>query len=116
MASATTDRSAPARAAAESKQVIETVSPPDAPLAGFSGTRRVPPPVNEPVKSFAPGSPERAELKTRLKDMAGERIEIPIIIGGEEIRTGETAQSVMPHNHRHVLADWHKASTSHVHK
>ncbi len=43
--------------------------------------------------------------------MANERIEIPIIIGGKEIRTGETAQSVMPHDHRHVLADWHKAST-----
>ena len=43
--------------------------------------------------------------------MAGERVEMPIIIGGKEIRTGEIAQSVMPHNHKHVLADWHKAST-----
>ena len=86
------------------------MSPADAPLAGFSGTRRVPPAVNEPVKSYAPGSPERAELKARLASMAKERIEIPIIIGGEEIRTGETAQSVMPHDHKHVLADWHKAT------
>src|SRR5688500_10236965 len=77
-------------------------------VQGFNGNRRVPPPVNEPVKSYAPGSPERAELKTRLKQMQGERIDIPAIIGGEEIRTGEIAQSVMPHNHRHVLADWHK--------
>ena len=77
--------------------------------AAFNGNRRVPPPVNEPVRSYAPGSPERAELKARLAAMAGERIDIPLIIGGQEIRTGETAQAVMPHDHRHVLADWHKA-------
>src|SRR3954464_5255908 len=85
-------------------------------LAGFSGTRRVPPPTNEPVKSYAPGSPERAALKTRLAEMAGERAEIPIIIGGEDIRTGELAHALMPHNHRHVLGDWHKASSKHVHQ
>src|SRR5262249_30740496 len=43
-----------------------------------------------------------------------ERPDIPLVIGGEEIRTGETATAVMPHNHKHVLADWHKASTKHV--
>src|SRR5690348_116753 len=104
------NRTAPGRAAAESKQAVETMSPADAPLAGFSGTRRVPPAVNEPVRGYAPGSAERAELKARLASMAKERVEIPIIIGGEEIRTGEMAQSVMPHDHRHVLADWHKAT------
>src|SRR6478672_1115175 len=109
-------RTAPERVAAESEQASQTIHPRSAPLAGFSGTRRVPPPVNEPVKSYAPGSPERAEVKARLKQMANERVEIPIIIGGQEIRTGETAQSVMPHNHRHVLADYHKASASHVQK
>ena len=46
--------------------------------------------------------------------MATERVEIPIIIGGEEFRTGEIAQSVMPHAHGHVLADWHKATAKHV--
>src|SRR5690348_18343929 len=46
--------------------------------------------------------------------MAKERVEIPLIINGKEIRTGETGQSVMPHDHRHVLADWHKASAKHV--
>ncbi|MFN2565700.1 MAG: L-glutamate gamma-semialdehyde dehydrogenase [Gemmatimonadaceae bacterium] len=100
---------APARAAAASKQADRTVASPAAPIAGFSGVRRVPKPTNEPVKSYAPGSPERAELKARLEQMAGERIEIPLIIGGEEVRTGELAQAVMPHDHRHVLADWHKA-------
>jgi len=81
---------------------------------GFSGTRRVPPPLNEPVKAYAPGSPERAELKAHLKAMASERIEIPLVIGGKEVRSGERGKSVMPHDHDHVLADWHKASTEHV--
>jgi 1-pyrroline-5-carboxylate dehydrogenase len=109
------DRSAPAvAAAAESRQALEAIQPPDAPLAGFSGTRRVPPPVNEPVRSYAPGSPEKLALKARLASMARERVDIPIIIGGKEIRTGELAQSVMPHDHKHVLADWHRATPEHV--
>ena len=108
--------SAPTRSAAESTQAERTVSPRSAPLAGFNGTRRVPPPMNEPVKGYAPGSPERAALKDRLASMAGERAEIPIIIGGRDIRTGELAHAVMPHNHKHVLGDWHKASTKHVHQ
>ncbi len=102
------------RAAAESSQAVETIHPHAAAVAGFNGTRRVPPPVNEPVKSYAPGTPERAAIKTRLAEMAAERIEIPIIIGGREVRTGETATSVMPHDHRHVLADYHKASAVNV--
>ena len=83
-------------------------------ISGFSGNRRVPPPVNEPVKSYAPGTPERAALKKRLDEMAGERIEIPLVINGEDVRTGDIAQAVMPHDHRHVLADWHRASREHV--
>ena len=82
--------------------------------SAFGGLRRVPPPINEPVKAYAPGSPEKAELKARLGSMAAERLDIPLIIGGKEIRTGETAQAVMPHDHRHVLGDWHKASKEHV--
>jgi 1-pyrroline-5-carboxylate dehydrogenase len=105
---------APTEMTVPSKQAEITVHPRSAPLAGFSGTRRVPPPVNEPVKNYAPGSPERAELKKRLKEMSNERVDIPIIIGGREIRTGVTATAVMPHNHKHVLADWHKASAEHV--
>jgi 1-pyrroline-5-carboxylate dehydrogenase len=79
-------------------------------MQAFNGNRRVPPPVNEPVKSYAPGSPERTELKARLASMAAEQIDIPVVIGGEELRSGITAQAVMPHNHRHVLADWHMAT------
>jgi 1-pyrroline-5-carboxylate dehydrogenase len=113
--SSTTAAPTPAvRAAAESSQAVEAVHPHSPAVAGFNGTRRVPTPVNEPVKTYAPGTPERAAIKKRLSEMAGERIEIPIIIGGKEFRTGETATSVMPHNHRHVLADYHKASASNV--
>ncbi len=79
-------------------------------LKAFDGVRQVPPPTNEPVYDYAPGSPERAEIKARLQAMASERIEIPLIIGGREVRTGRLAQAVMPHDHHHVLADWHKAS------
>src|SRR5690349_3131555 len=85
---------APDRAAAASEQAATTVHPHSAPLAGFAGTRRVPPPVNEPVKSYAPKSAERTEVKAKLKEMAGERIDIPLVIGGKEIRTGDTATSV----------------------
>jgi 1-pyrroline-5-carboxylate dehydrogenase len=79
-------------------------------FASVTGRRRVPPAVNEPIRLYAPGSPERAELKTRLTSMATERIEIPVVIGGKRITTGNTAQSVMPHDHGHVLADYHQAT------
>jgi 1-pyrroline-5-carboxylate dehydrogenase len=79
-------------------------------MSAFNGNRRVPTPVNEPVKTYAPGTPERTELKARLASMAAERIEIPVVIGGKEFRSGKLAQAVMPHNHSHVLADWHMAT------
>ena len=84
--------------------------------SGIAGIARVPPPVNEPNLGYLPGSPERLELKARLKSMAGERIDIPVVIGGRDIRTGRTQHAVMPHNHRHVLADWHAADPEHVHQ
>ena len=82
--------------------------------AAFAGVRRVPQPVNEPNLTYAPGTPQRAELKARLKSMAAEKIEIPIIIGGREIRTGRIETSVMPHDHGHVLAEYHLAGPEHV--
>jgi 1-pyrroline-5-carboxylate dehydrogenase len=106
--------SAPDRAAAASEQAATTIHPQSAPLAGFNGTRRVPPPINEPVKAYAPKSPERAEIKAKLEEMADERIDIPLVIGGREVRTGDKAPSVMPHDHGHVLGDYHKATTKHV--
>ena len=84
--------------------------------AVFNGHRRVPPPTNEPIRQYAPGSPERASIKARLEDMSAGRIDIPIVIAGKEIRTGDTAASVMPHDHAHVLADYHRAARADVEK
>jgi len=70
---------------------------------------KIPTPVNEPVFPYAPGSRERSELKQALKDLSGRQIEIPVVVGGKEIRTGKTVDTVMPHCHRHVLAKVHQA-------
>ena len=83
-------------------------------LAAFGGRRQVPRPVNEPIRSYAPGSPERAALKARLCELAGERIDIPLVIGGVPERPGDTGHAVMPHHHAHVLGDFHRASHDHV--
>jgi 1-pyrroline-5-carboxylate dehydrogenase len=80
----------------------------------YAGLAHVPEPVNDPNLAYLPGSPERAALKARLAEMAGERVDIPIIIGGKEIRTGRIERSVMPHDHGHVLAEWHAADAAHV--
>ncbi len=79
-----------------------------------NGIVQVPPPVNEPVRSYAPGSPEKAALKKRLEEMMAETIEIPLVIGGREVRTGNTAEAVCPHDHRHVLARYHQAGADEV--
>src|SRR6185295_11283936 len=84
------------------------------PIAVFNGHRRVPLPVNEPIRSYAPGSPERASLKARLTAMAAEKIDMPLIIGGKEVKTGDCGQTVMPHDHRHVLGEYQKATEKHV--
>jgi 1-pyrroline-5-carboxylate dehydrogenase len=83
-------------------------------IAAFAGTPHVPAPQNDPNRAYLPGSPERAALKARLKQMAGERADIPLIIGGAEVRTGNVRQVVMPHDHAHVLGDWHVAEADHV--
>jgi len=72
-------------------------------------TAKIPTPVNEPIFPYAPGSRERGELKQALKDLSGRQIEIPVVVGGKEIRTGKTVDTVMPHCHRHVLAKVHQA-------
>ena len=61
-------------------------------------------PNNEPVKAYLKGSPEREALEAELKRQTETVLDIPIIIGGKEIRTGNTGKVVMPHNHQHVLA------------
>ena len=75
---------------------------------------KIPTPINEPVLSYAPGTRERAELKQTLKDMGGRQIEVPIVVGGKEIRTGRTVDAVMPHCHQHVLAKVHQAGPDEV--
>jgi 1-pyrroline-5-carboxylate dehydrogenase len=80
----------------------------------LASSARVPTPLNDVNRAYLPGSPERAELKARLAQMASERIDIPIVIGGREIRTGRTEKAVMPHDHRHVLAEWHLAGAEHA--
>jgi len=70
---------------------------------------RVPVAKNEPAHSYVPGTPERAELKDALKRMSGEKIEIPPVIGGKQLRTGKTSEARMPHKHSHVLATVHEA-------
>jgi 1-pyrroline-5-carboxylate dehydrogenase len=78
------------------------------------GIFRVPQPYNEPVLGYEPGSPERDELRHRLDDLSGQRLEIPLVIGGEEVTTGDTFEAVMPHKRGHVLADVHKGGASEV--
>ncbi|HEX4520049.1 MAG TPA: L-glutamate gamma-semialdehyde dehydrogenase [Gaiellaceae bacterium] len=81
---------------------------------GTHGIFRVPPAHNEPVRGFEPGSPERASLATRLEQMAGERIEVPLVIGGKDVSTGTTRPAVMPHDREHVLADVHQGGADEV--
>lgn len=75
---------------------------------------RFPKPVNEPVKTYAPGSSEKVQLKQTLAQLSSEEWDIPLIIGGKEVRTGNTGTVVMPHDHKHVLATYHKAGEKEV--
>ena len=75
---------------------------------------KIPTPQNEPVLSYAPGSPERVELKRTLKDLSARVLEIPVVVGGREVRTGKTVDAVMPHCHRHVLAKVHQAGPKEI--
>ena len=71
-------------------------------------------PQNEPVFSYAPGTPERALLQKELERQYNQEIEIPLIIGGKEVRTGDMGQVVMPTEHSHVLAKYHKVGKKEV--
>jgi 1-pyrroline-5-carboxylate dehydrogenase len=71
-------------------------------------------PINEPVKAYEPGSADKAALKNALQQLASEEWDIPLIIGGKEVRTGDTGKVVMPHDHKHVLATYHKAGAKEV--
>ncbi len=74
----------------------------------------VPPPKNEPNLTYAPGTPERAALKARVAEMSASEIEIPVVVGGKAIRTGNLAEVRIPHRHGHVLARFHQAGAAEV--
>ncbi|MEM7244169.1 MAG: L-glutamate gamma-semialdehyde dehydrogenase [Acidobacteriota bacterium] len=78
------------------------------------GVFRTPIPKNEPVASHAPGTSERASLKAELDRQAGETVEVPVVVGGKEIRTGKLKDMVMPHDHSHVLGQFHQAGADEV--
>lgn len=75
---------------------------------------KVPPAKNEPVLGYKPGSPEKAELKKALRKMMGANKDIPMHIGGKEVRTNNVFPLSPPHNHKHIIGQYHKGDSSHV--
>jgi len=80
----------------------------------FDGVFRVPNPKNEPVLSYAPGTPERTQLQATLKEMLANPAEVAMVIGGKEVRSGDTVEMRCPHNHSQVLGVYHRATAQHV--
>lgn len=80
----------------------------------LKGFFNVPTPINEPVKSYAVGSPERKELQAALKEARSKQIDVPMYIGSEEVRTGKTRPMSPPHDHQHKLGHFHEGDASHV--
>lgn len=78
------------------------------------GNFRYPLPVNEPVLNYAPGSAERATLKQTLKTLKGDQIDVPMYIGGNEVRTGNKVSMHPPHERAHTLGHFHQGDASHV--
>lgn len=78
------------------------------------GIYNVPTPVNEPIKSYAPGSAERKELQAMLKELRGKQIDIPMYIGGEGVKSGNKARLAPPHDHKHTLGYFHKSDKKHL--
>ena len=71
---------------------------------------------NEPIKSFLPGSEERISLQKEYDNLSAKKIDIPVIINGEKIKTGDLGECIMPHDHKKVLATYHKANEALVHQ
>ena len=78
------------------------------------GFFQVPTAINEPVKSYAPGTPERDEVLAAYKEMYNSKIDVPLYINGQEIKTGDTGTMAPPHDHKHILGTYHKAEKKHV--
>ena len=82
----------------------------------LKGFFHVPKAVNEPVKTYAPGSPEKKAVKEAYAKMWNETIDVPLYIGSEEVRTGNTRNMTAPHDHQHVVGKYHLAEKQHVEK
>lgn len=82
----------------------------------MNGIIKVPAPSTEPIKEYGPGSPEKVSLKAQLKKMLSEEIEIPLFIGGKEVKTGQMADCRIPHDHGHLLGRYHKAGPNEIEK
>jgi 1-pyrroline-5-carboxylate dehydrogenase len=82
----------------------------------LKGFFNVPKAVNEPVKSYAPNSPEKTAVLAAYKQMWNTKIDVPLYIGSEEIRTGNTRTMSAPHDHKHIVGTYHLAEKSHVEK
>ena len=82
----------------------------------LKGFFNVPKAVNEPVKSYAPNSPEKAAVLAAYKEMWNTQIDVPLYIGSEEIRTGNTRTMSAPHDHKHIVGTYHLAEKSHIEK
>jgi 1-pyrroline-5-carboxylate dehydrogenase len=80
----------------------------------MNGMVKIPIPYNEPVLSYGPGTSQKKVLKDQLQKMLAEAIDIPLVIGGQEVRTGSLADCRCPHDHGHVLAHYHKAGAKEV--
>jgi len=80
----------------------------------MNGFFNVPVPVNEPVLNYAPGSKERAELKAALAEARSKVLDIPMYIGGKEVKSGKTMELRPPHDHQHLLGTFHVSDASHV--
>lgn len=78
------------------------------------GIYKVPAAKNEPVKSYAPGSPERKELQAMLKTLRGQKVDVPMYIGGKEVRSGHKVKMSPPHDHKHLLGYYHKSEKTHI--
>lgn len=78
------------------------------------GVYQLPQMINEPIKSYAPGSPERKELKTELTAIRSITVDLPMIIGGKEIRTNKKIDIRPPHDHKHLLGHYHQGDATHV--
>ena len=82
----------------------------------LKGFFNVPKAVNEPVKGYAPNSPEKAAVLAAYKAMWNSKIDVPLYIGSEEIKTGNTRNMTAPHDHQHVVGTYHLAEKAHVEK